>query len=100
VLLTDRLLHSYYTMVGKRAWAESNALQKTTSGTGPHRRKPERSVSESPNAPAKPKALRFQDRSTDIAEEIEWREHLKHKLLNSVDRGNLESYRKSDEEVC
>jgi hypothetical protein len=78
-------------MVGKRSWAEGR--------DGGPRRALNRAQTEGPRKPAKPKAFRRYADVADAIEEDRQRDELRDKLIEAVDRGDLEKYRVSDEEV-
>jgi hypothetical protein len=75
-------------MVGKRTWAEAR--------DGDPRGGLQRAQTE---RPAKPKALRRYVDAADPAEEDRQRDELRDRLIEAVDRGDLEKYRVSDDEV-
>jgi hypothetical protein len=79
-------------MVGKRTWADG------ANDAGP-RRALARAQTEAPRKPAKPKAFRRYADVADADEEDRQRDELRDRLIEAVDRGDLERYRVSDEDV-
>jgi hypothetical protein len=84
-------------MVGKRTWAGANGA--TQQKDNARQRMPGRKVTDHPGTRnERPRLFQFAD-SEDVALEERRREELKDRLLNAVDRENLEKYRKSDKQV-
>jgi len=78
-------------MVGKRTWADGR-------DAGP-RGALVRAQTEAPRKPSRPKAFRRYADVADAVEEDRQRGELRDRLIEAVDRGDLERYRVSDEEV-
>jgi hypothetical protein len=79
-------------MVGKRNWP-------TGFGDGRKGDNAKKEDKDSTHQRIKPAALRFQDASNKALED-ERREQIKNRLIDSVERDQLEEYRKSKDEVC